>query len=88
MFTDLRAKNPRSTQWCVVGITNKANRKKFAHRSALTMARGHIVGCAVSITVTAHEYSFPAYVCQLSDETMHLKPFPEVMSEMAMFSQP
>jgi hypothetical protein len=52
------------------------------------MARGHIVGCAVSITVTAHEYSFPAYVCQLSDETMHLKPFPEVMSEMAMFSQP
>jgi hypothetical protein len=29
-LTDLSDKNPRSTQWWVVGITNKANRKKFA----------------------------------------------------------
>ena len=65
------AKNPRSTQRCVVGITNKANSKKFAHGSALTMARDHIVGCAVSITVTAHEYSFPAYVGQWNDEKGH-----------------
>jgi hypothetical protein len=41
-WIDLMPRNPRSTQWCVVGITNKANKKKFAYRIALTMARERI----------------------------------------------
>jgi hypothetical protein len=51
MLIDLRAKNrnPRSTQWFVIGITNKAKRQKFAYRIALTKAREQIAGCAVSI---------------------------------------
>jgi hypothetical protein len=45
-WIDLMARNPRSTQWCVVGITNKANKKKFGYRIALTMARERIAGDA------------------------------------------
>jgi len=48
-WTDRIARNPRSTQWCVVGITNKANKKKFAYRIALTIAREHIAGDAASM---------------------------------------
>src|SRR5215469_888820 len=56
MLIDLRAKNPRSTQWFVIGITNKAKRQKFAYRIVLTKAWEQIAGCAVSISTTG-EYS-------------------------------
>jgi len=50
-------------------MTNKANKKKFAHRIALTIAREYEAGCAVSVTATSIVL-LPMHVSELTRKAM------------------
>ena len=63
----LRAPHLSGVQDCRDGMTNKANRKKFAYRIALMTARAHVPGNVASMMAPVTSIAALQVVCPSSD---------------------